>query len=540
MSGLRKLSDASPGHGAIWIIVISTLCLLAGSGGRASEPAAGADPVVSVTGGQVRGRLLSPPAAGAVFKGIPFAQPPVGELRWREPAPVKPWAGVRDAGAYGAPCAQVASGWNDKIAAIASEDCLYLNIWSPEWPGKARKPVMFWIHGGANMGGSALGAGGIEPPFDGERLARRGVVVVTINYRLGIFGFMAHPELTAESPHRASGNCGILDQVAALQWVQSNISKFGGDPAKVTIFGQSAGAHDIGLLMVSPLAKGLFHRAIGQSGTVIIGGRLTPTLAEAEQRGIGMAEKMNAPATGALKHMRSLGTAEVLKASPPYGGGGQPRPEPDIDGYAITRLPAEVFRDGGQVAIPLIIGNNGRERAVQGGPEALKKSIGDFYGSLSPQAMKLYGLSGEVLPAGYPPYGDAAAQFATDTMFRCSAATIAGWHSGKYPTYQYEFTRGDEPRGAQHSYELRFVFGILTEQEREEVDRKISDQMQEYWANFAKNGDPNGRGLPVWPKSDPAKREYLEFAKEGPVVKANLRQPFCELFDAKLKQAIAK
>ncbi|MCX6630703.1 MAG: carboxylesterase family protein [Candidatus Solibacter sp.] len=490
--------------------------------------AASPGPEVAVTGGRVAGRALN---AGAVFMGIPFAQPPVGDLRWREPMPVKAWTGVREATQYGAPCAQVAAGWNDKVAAAGSEDCLFLNVWAPEWPSRSRKPVMFWIHGGANMGGSAMGAAGIEPPFDGEKLAQRGVVVVTINYRLGMFGFFVHPELTAESPHSAAGNYGILDQIAVLKWVKDNIAKFGGDPGNVTIFGQSAGAHDVGLLMTSPLAKGLFVHAIGESGSVIIRGELTPTRASKEQAGVKLAEAMKAPATGALKYLRGLPAAEVLKASPSYGGGGALRPEPDIDGWAITRPPAEVFRAGEEAPVPLIIGNNGRERSVAGGAEGLKKATEDFYGSAAPQAMKLYGEMGTT----YPPHGDAGSHFATDTTFRCSAVTVVGWHSAKYPTYEFEFSRGYEPRGAVHSWELQYVFGMLSPQASEDGDRKLSAQMQEYWTNFSKTGNPNGGGLPVWPKADSSKRGYLDFSAEGPVAKTSLRGNACDLFADKVK-----
>src|SRR5215472_13400906 len=217
-----------------------------------------ADPTVTVTGGPIRGANLK--ESGAVFKGIPFAQPPVDDLRWQAPALVKPWAGVRDAVAFGPPCAQNAGG---RMLETSREDCLYLNVWTPEWPSQSAKPVMIWIHGGGNYGGTASGAN-----FDGESLARHGVVVVTTNYRLTIFGFFAHPELTRESPHHASGNYGLMDQIAALQWVHDNIGKFGGDPGNVTVFGQSAGAVDANVLMTSPLAKGLFEKVIAESGTV--------------------------------------------------------------------------------------------------------------------------------------------------------------------------------------------------------------------------------------------------------------------------------
>ena len=213
------------------------VCWLAGSVALVSVTlGAQAPPVVTVTGGELRGRLVTSGSAPAmaVFQGIPFATPPVGDLRWKPPMPVVPWTGTRDASAYGASCSQIAAGWNDKTAAEASEDCLFVNVWTPAWPAAGKAPVMVWFHGGANMGGSARGAGGIEPPFDGTALARRGVVVVTFNYRLGLFGFMAHPDLTRESPNRASGNYGLLDQVAVLQWVRDNISRFGGDPGNVT------------------------------------------------------------------------------------------------------------------------------------------------------------------------------------------------------------------------------------------------------------------------------------------------------------------
>jgi para-nitrobenzyl esterase len=311
-------------------------------------------PAVSVTGGQIRGRAL---AAGVVFKGIPFAAPPEGELRWKPPMPVKPWTGVRDAGAYGATCAQIDANWNKSAAAAGKEDCLFLNVWAPQWPGSSKKPVMLWIHGGGNMGGSALGLGGIEPPFDGESLSRHGVVVVTIQYRLGLLGFLAHPELTAESPHRASGNYALMDIVAALQWVKQNIEKFGGDPANVTIFGQSAGGNNAGMMLVSPLSKGLFARAIEESGTVVGGARLNQTLAEAEKQGLEYAARMNVPAGGALAYMRKLPASEVLKASPPYGAGGI---GPVVDGYVITEVAVRTFAAGRQHRLPLLIGNNAR------------------------------------------------------------------------------------------------------------------------------------------------------------------------------------
>src|SRR5260370_24004168 len=237
--------------------------------------AADSDRIGAVTGGRVQGVMLD--KGGAVFKGLPYAQPPLGDLRWREPLPVKPWTGVRDATAFGAVCAQTPTVIIRIAAEISKEDCLFLNVWTPEWPSKSPKPVMVWIPGGGNY------IGGSTEADDGESLARRGVVLVTINYRLGSFGFFAHPDLTRESPHHASGNQGILDQIAALKWVRDNIARFGGDPNNVTIFGQSAGSLDVSVLMTSPLSKGLFRRVIGESGAVILVGDPL-TLAEAEKR----------------------------------------------------------------------------------------------------------------------------------------------------------------------------------------------------------------------------------------------------------------
>ena len=495
-------------------------------------PLAAQGPIVTTAQGQVMGDSLK--AGGAVFKAIPFAQPPVGDLRWREPVAPKAWTGVREGHHFAAPCAQIDANWNTVAAKTGNEDCLNLNVWSPEWPSRAAKPVMVWFYGGGNTGGSFLGEGGIEPSFDGERLARHGVLVVTIGYRLGLLGFLAHPELTEESSHHASGNYGLLDQIAALRWVHDNIARFGGDPANVTIFGQSAGAHDVGMLMASPLARGLFHKAIGESGSVVIRAGLTPSRQDREEAGVRLAARLGAPAKGSIKFLRGLSTAEILKAAPDYNDRGPDRPEPDIDGYVIAKQPAAVFRAGEEAPVPLLIGNNGRERNVAGGVAGLAKEAEAFYGSLAQKALKLYATAG----TNYAPHGDANAQFATDVQFRCSAATIAGWHSAKSPTFEYEFTRAPEPRGAVHSWELQYVFGNL-KQATEDADRKLSDQVQEYWTNFAKTGNPNGANVPAWPKHDPAKREYIELSANGPIAKSALRVPFCDVWREKLAGSLA-
>ncbi len=488
--------------------------------------AAPSGPVVTVTGGRIEGRALG---AGAVFKGIPFAAPPVGNLRWKEPMPVKPWSGVRDAGEYGATCAQIDATWNHMAAEKGSEDCLFLNVWAPEWPSGSRHPVMVWIHGGGNMGGSALGEGGIEPPFDGAKLASHGVVVVTIQYRLGVLGFFAHPELTRESPHHASGNYGLLDQVAALKWIHENIAKFAGDPGNVTVFGQSAGGQDTGLLLTSPLTKGLIHRAIEESGTVMIGGDVAPPRSRLEEAGVQLAARWKAPATNQITYLRGLSTAEILKGSPPYAQRGPLRPEPDIDGYAVVKPPAQVFKEHQELPVPLIIGNNGREFSLPDGPEALKHSLAEYYKDRAAAAMKYYGLDG-ANPDTYPPHGDGNAQWETDLMFRCGSVVIANWHSARFPTWEYEFTRAPEPVGARHSWELQFVFGNLM-QATEAADRALSDQVIAYWTNFARTGNPNGGALPNWPKHDAAAAAYIDFSADGPVAREGLRQRACAIFE---------
>lgn len=491
---------------------------------------AAAPPTARVYGGELRGELLDP--AGATFKNIPFAAPPVGARRWAPPALPERWNGVRDATQYGAPCAQISAGWNDKVAAIGSEDCLTLNVWTPEWPMRRPVPVMVWIHGGANMGGSARGEGGIEPPFDGAPLSRRGVVVVTIQYRLGMFGFFAHPALTATAGPHPTGNFALLDQIAALRWVRGNIAQFGGDPHAVTIFGQSAGALDVGLLMTTRHADALFNRAIAQSGSVVMRAEAMPTLAQKEQAGVTLAGRMGAPAGADAAALRRIPTADVIKASPPYGGGAELRPEPMFDGYLFRVLPARAFRDGGATPVPLLIGNNARERSVADDPAALERAVSAYYGALAPRALAIYGAT----PSAPPAYGSANAQFGTDTSFRCGASQIAAWHSVRQPTFQYEFMLGREPEGSVHSLELRYVFGRLTPADDAPHDAATSELMQRYWTNFAKTGDPNGAGLPTWPRATPDGRAYLEIAASGATARAHLRQAACALFEERLNR----
>jgi para-nitrobenzyl esterase len=482
--------------------------------------AAQESPVVSVTGGKIRGGNLR--EGGAVFKGIPFAAPPVGDLRWREPMPVKPWPGVRDAAQFGSRCMQNGAG--------VSEDCLYLNVWTPEWPSKSRKPVMLWIHGGGNFAGASSDA-----VFEGERLARRGIVLVSANYRLGVFGFFAHPELTSESKHHASGNYGLMDQVAALQWVRGNIGNFGGDPRNVTVFGESAGSLDINVLMTSPLAKGLYARLIGESGPLVA----PPPLAEGEKKGLSVAAGFKADS---IKAMRAIPAQELQKAT---GQGLQflgPLLGVVVDGWVLPRPPFQVFQAGQEHRVDLLIGSNARELSRPFFPVAgLKEGIQAEFGPLAPKALEAYGLNQGQDPPPDPVYGSAMAQWATDTQFRCGTVAELIWHSrAGHRSYQFQFSRVPPRReavGAAHGSEIPYVFGTLSVAGRPDnapkydtVDAGVSDQMEQYWTNFAKTGDPNGGSLSKWPKFDPSARAYLDLTGNGPVAREGLRREACDLF----------
>ena len=476
-------------------------------------------PAVTISTGSLQGSALG---AGAVFKGIPFAAPPVGDLRWREPMPVKPWSGVRDASKFGSRCMQ--SGQD------VSEDCLYLNVWAPEWPAKSRKPVMVWIHGGGNFAGS-----GSEATFDGEAFARRGVVLVTANYRLGVFGFFAHPELTAESPHHASGNYGLMDQVAALKWVRDNIAKFGGDPQNVTVFGESAGGLDINVLMTSPLAKGLYQRLVAESGPVVA----PPSLAEGENKGRSVAAGFKADS---IKMLRAIPAQDLQKAT---GQGLQflgPLLGVVVDGWVLPRAPFQVFQAGQQHRVDLLIGSNARELTRPFFPvPGLKEGIEGEYGPLAARAMEVYGLKNGSEPPPDPVLGSAMAQWATDSQFRCGTVAELIWHSRTgNRSYQFQFSRvppGRESVGAAHGSEIPYVFGTLDAAGRapnapkyDPIDKTVSEQMQQYWTNFAKTGDPNGGALPKWAKFDPQARAYMDLTAEGPIARQGLRREACDLF----------
>jgi para-nitrobenzyl esterase len=514
-------------------IFVVLLALVTALCATAADPG----PIAAVSGGQIQGALLD--GGGAVFKGIPYAEPPVGDLRWREPRPVKPWNGVREATGIGPLCAQKPSFIVPNAAEAAKEDCLYLNVWTAHWPSQSRLPVMVWIPGGGNFAG-----GSSDVLSDGERLARHDVIVVTLNYRLGTLGFFSHPALTRESAHHASGNQGILDQIAALEWVRDNIAAFGGDPQNVTIFGESAGSLDVSVLMTSPLSKGLFQRAIGESGAVILVGE-PQSLAEAEQRGVALAEAFKIPPGAGLDALRAVPAAAISAAEPNYFAKAPQNLFITVDGYVFPKKPAEVFALGQEHRVGMLLGSNSHE-TVPGStlPTALKEAIAEAYGPLAERAQTLYGATPD------PLYGTPEQQWATDTSFRCSAVAQLMWHVGaKNPSFQYEFARvpaGREAVGATHAVDLSYVFGTLDSVgiigvggppvKPTDVDFQVSALMQQYWTNFAKTGDPNGSALPAWPRFDATSRAYLQFTERGAAAKEGLRRPYCDLFMENVKR----
>jgi para-nitrobenzyl esterase len=489
--------------------------------------------VVRTTAGLVRGIARS--NGGAQFLGIPYAEPPLGNLRWRAPVPKKSWSGVRDTNAFGASCAQPLLGgaWNRHDAENSSEDCLYLNVITPAWPAAKPLPVMFWMHGGANEGGSGSGS-----LYNDGTLLNHGVLIVTINYRLGIFGFFAHPELTRESPHHASGNYGLMDQILALQWVHDNIARFGGDPDNVTVFSQSAGSMDTGMLMASPLARGLFQKAIAESGAPFY-----PVLApfdQAEQAGLQFAASFAALGSqDPIAFLRQVPAPDLIaKASKSMWG--NPPIGPIIDGWVVPRSPEETFKSGEEASIPLLLGTTTREFGASESPDALRQAIEDYAGNFAPQALTLYGLADGGQGTADPLYGSAGVQWNADVEFHCPISTEVLWHTAaRNPTFEYELDHaipGQEAQGALHSADLPYVFGSFPTSGNiagnfGDVDKHLAELMEDYWTNFAKTGDPNGANLPHWPEFD-GTQLYLVFTEDGQGVDSNgpLRAPQCDLY----------
>jgi para-nitrobenzyl esterase len=493
------------------------------------------NPTIHVSDGVVAGQSWG--KTGALFRGIPYAAPPVGDLRWRDPAPMHPWKGARDATHDGNACMQPMMGWNDSVARGASEDCLYLNIRTPSLNASAHLPVMLWIHGGGFVGGAATDA-----MFDGAHLGEQGVVLVEINYRLGVLGFLAHPDLSRESRHQSSGNYGLLDQLAALRWVKENIARFGGDPGNVTIFGQSAGGMSVMSLLASPLARGLIARAIIESGSMVTP---LPRLKEAETGGSGFAGASSVDA------LRGLPAAELMSRWGQYAAARQADPGARlgviVDGYVLKDDPAAVFAQHTELRVPLIVGNNSREALGPPHERDLAEAIRQFYGADAQAALAAYGVAGGSSSEPDPVLGPAANQFATDTTFRCGAVITARRHAaGGSPVYEYQFEEalpGREPAGAQHSFELPYVFGNLQTDGPlggafSDRERSLSELMVTYWTTFARTGDPNGSASVRWPRWTAESAGYLHFSTRlthDAEAGSGLRAEPCHLFEQKLE-----
>jgi len=468
---------------------------------------------------RIEGGLISGSTADGVrsYKGIPFAAPPVGDLRWKPPQPVLAWEGVRECTSFGPQCPQAPYPQGSLFYSPPqkqSEDCLYLNVWTAARAGEKR-PVMVWIHGGALTRGS-----GSTRVYDGTAFAKKGVVLVTINYRLGPLGYLAHAELTAESPNHSSGNYGMLDQIAALKWVKKNIAAFGGDSSRVTIFGESAGSWSVNTLVASPLAKGLFHRAIGESG-----GSFGPmTYLKEDRDKMPSAEKIGAAfvkAAGAdsIKSLRAMSADKIIEVFNSDPEGRKFRTQPNVDGWALPDEIRNIFAKGKQNDVPVIVGSNANEMTSLTVPATVPKTMEDYRKRVGSQ----YGAMIKEFDAVYPVNSEAditAAYLGSmrDALFTLQMRTWARMTAtGRSKAFLYFFSHvppnpNSKYLGAYHAGEIAYVFNNLNPQNTaiQEADHKLAEMMMSYWVNFATTGDPNGKGLPKWVPYNREAEPYLD------------------------------
>jgi para-nitrobenzyl esterase len=530
-------------------VMAALLCMVVASGQvekpaskeRGASKSAVADtptPEVRIDSGAIRGLFAGAKKDVRVYKGIPYAAPPAGERRWKPPQPVSPWQGVRDCFEFGAACPQRIPALFGSIPELAihapfREDCLFLNVWAPAEGKFPKLPVLYWIHGGGFVMGAAS-----QPLYDGEELARLGCIVVSINYRLGLFGFLAHPALSQESDAKLSGNYGLLDQIEGLRWVQRNVAAFGGDPDHVTIFGESAGAMSVLCLMVAPEARGLFHGAIAQSAVGMNLVRLRDAHAgqeTAEQAGQRMIAACGLGASADARQLRQLDAKALVQAGPSEPGPGSPlqlkplslRVGPIVDGRVIPDNPDLLFAAGREQAVPLIVGSTKDEMSIlllgtkmPADRAAYLKKIKDDFGDLAESVVKAY-------PVHDPKQiASTVIQLTSDLSFTSEARSIARRHSAAgHKTFRYQFSRGSnggflQSLGAHHGAELAFLFQRPIAR-GDEKEMQLSRTMGHYWVHFAATGNPNGQGVPAWPVYRADAEKMVNFAEDVNVLEGS-------------------